>query len=368
MRQKTHSTPILDLGYKAIIDLLPCYLSVQDRSFNVLQTNQAFRNDFGDAIGKKCHEVYKKSGLRCSPCPVWETFQDKKVHMSEETVRLARGEIVQLIVYSSPVLDAMGNVTAVVELSTDISKVKELQKELTFLGQSVAALSHDIKNILEGLQGGAYVVDEALKDQDQELMNKGWSVVKKNIHEISRLVQNILYSSKKRKPAYETVALEEMLMETAGFFYEKAYSIDCRLRAQVNPTLSVVQMDPGAARRLLINLISNAIEACSRDKTKFSHSISVKADYYDAHYFMLEVEDDGIGMDDSTCEKIFNQFFSTKGTDGTGLGLLVVHEIVKEHGGRIEVLSAPGKGSTFRIIFPLAPSCPFDVSLPLNLR
>jgi signal transduction histidine kinase len=354
MEEKTYNT-LLDLGYKAILDLLPCYLSVQDRSFNVLQSNQAFRNDFGDAIGKKCHEVYKKSAVRCSACPVWETFQDKKIHMGEETVRLAGGEIVQLIVYSSPVLDALGNVVAVVELSTDISRVKELQKELTYLGQSVATLSHDIKNILEGLQGGAYVVDEALKDSDQELMKKGWSVVKKNIQEISKLVQNILYSSKKRKPAYEAVALEEMLMETVGFFYEKAQLIDCRLRAQVNPTLSVVHVDPGATRRMLVNLISNALEACSRDKGKVTHTISVRADHYDAHHFMVEVEDDGIGMDDSTCEEVFSQFFSTKGTDGTGLGLLVVHEIVKEHGGRIEVLSAPAKGSTFRIVFPLTP-------------
>ena len=68
---------------------------------------------------------------------------------------------------------------------------------------------------------------------------------------------------------------------------------------------------------------------------------------------LISVEDDGIGMDEATCEKIFTQYFSTKGTDGTGLGLMVVHEIVKEHGGRIEVLSAPGKGSSFRIILPL---------------
>jgi signal transduction histidine kinase len=358
MEEKTHPT-LLDLGYKAIVDLLPCYLSIQDRSFNVLQTNQTFRNDFGDAVGKKCHQVYKKSAVRCSPCPVWETFQDKKTHTSEETVRLAGGEIIQLIVYSSPVLDALGNVVAAMEISTDISRVKEFQKELTFLGQSVATLSHDIKNILEGLQGGSYVVDEAMKDQDQELMKKGWSVVKKNISEISRLVQNILYSSKKRKPAYEAVALEQMLMETVGFFYEKAQLLDCRLRARVNPALSMVHLDPGAARRMLINLISNALEACSRDKGKGSHTISVRADYFDSRHFMVEVEDDGIGMDDSTSEKVFSQFFSTKGTDGTGLGLLIVHEMVKEHGGSIEVLSAPGKGSTFRVIFPLRPPFPF---------
>jgi signal transduction histidine kinase len=354
MEEKTQS-PLLDLGYKALVDLLPCYLSIQDRSLNVLLTNQTFRNGFGDAIGKKCHEVYKQSAVRCSPCPVWETFQDKKGHMSEETVRLADGGIIQLVVYSAPVLDSLGNVTAVMELSADISRVKEFQKELTFLGQSVASLSHDIKNILEGLQGGSYVVNEALKDQDQELLKKGWSVVQKNIGEISRLVQNILYSSKKRTPAYEAVALEQILMETVGYFYEKAQLIECRLRAQVNPSLPMVRLDPGAARRMLINLISNALEACSRDKGKTFHTISVRADYFDSRHFMLEVEDDGIGMDDSTSEKLFSRFFSTKGTDGTGLGLLVVHDMAKEHGGKIEVLSAPGKGSTFRVIFPLKP-------------
>lgn len=353
LKSPKQAMPLADLGYKTIIDLLPCYLSILDRSLQILHTNQTFRNDFGEAVGKKCYEVYKNGIEECASCPVVETFADKGVHLGEETVRLANGEMVQMIVYSAPVLDAFGNVAAVIELATNINRIKEMQKELAFLGQSIAALSHDIKNVLEGLQGGAYVVDEALKDQDQELMKKGWSVVKKNIGEISRLVQNILYSSKKRKPTYEAIALDPLFMGTVGVFYEKAQSIDCRLRAQVNPNLSVVHLDPGATRRMLINLISNALEACSRDKGKVSHTIALRADYFDPLHFMIEVEDDGIGMDDSTCEKIFTQFFSTKGTDGTGLGLMMVHDIVKEHGGRIEVLSAPGKGSTFRIIFPL---------------
>jgi signal transduction histidine kinase len=342
-----------DLGYKTIIDLLPCYLSILDPSLQILQTNQTFRNDFGEAVGKKCYEVYKKGSEVCASCPVVETFADKGIHLGEETARLANGEMIQMIVYSAPVLDAFGKVAAVIELATNINKIKEMQKELAFLGQSIATLSHDIKNVLEGLQGGAYVVDEALKDQDQELMKKGWSVVKKNIQEISGLVQNILYSTKKRKPVYEAIALDKMLMETIAFFYEKAQSIECKLRANANPRLPVVHMDPGAMRRMLINLLSNALEACRRDKGKVSHAIAVKADFYDHLHFMIEVDDDGIGMDEATSEKIFTHFFSTKGTDGTGLGLMVVHEIVKQHDGRIEVLSSPGKGSTFRIILPL---------------
>jgi signal transduction histidine kinase len=352
MEDNTHPT-LFDLGYKAIVDLLPCYVSIQDRSFTILQTNQTFRNDFGEAIGKKCHDVYVGNPVRCSTCPVWETFQDKKAHIGEQVVRLGSKEPIHVVIYSSPITDALGNVVAVLELSSNINKVKEAQKELTFLGQSMAVLSHDIKNILEGLQGGAYVVDEALKDQDQELMKKGWSVVKKNIQEISGLVQNILYSSKKRKPSAEAIVLEKLLMESIAVFHEKAQSMECRLRAQVNPRLPVVHADSGGIRRMMINLLSNALEACRRDKGKDSHTVVLRADFYDRHSFLIEVEDDGIGMDDATSEKIFSQFFSTKGTDGTGLGLMVVHEIVTEHGGRIEVLSRPGKGSTFRVLFPL---------------
>jgi signal transduction histidine kinase len=353
LESPTQAMTLADLGYKAIIDSLPCYLSILGPSLQILQTNQTFKNAFGHAVGKKCYEVYKNGSEECTSCPVVQTFADKGIHLGEDTVHLANGETVQMIVYSAPVLDAFGNVAAAIELATNINRIKEMQKELAFLGQSIASLSHDIKNVLEGLQGGAYVVDEALKDQDQELMKKGWSVVKKNIQEISGLVQNILYSAKRRKPAYEAIVLDKMLMESIAFFYEKAQSIECKLRANANPRLPVVHMDPGALRRMLINLLSNALEACRRDKGKDSHAIAVKADFYDRRHLMIEVEDDGIGMDDATSEKIFTQFFSTKGTDGTGLGLMVVHEIAKEHGGRIEVLSSPGKGSTFRIILPL---------------
>jgi len=342
-------------GDQSIIEMLPCYLSIQDASFTILRTNQSFRTDFGEGIGKKCYEVYKKSKRRCPGCPLWETFHDKKVHMSQETVQLADGRMVQTIVYSAPILDASGRVAAAMELSTDISKVKARQEELMILGQSMAVLSHDIKNVLQNLQGSTYVVDEAIKDGDPELAKRGWAVVRRNIYQMTFLVQNILYFSKKRKPLVEAIDLETALMDAIGFFYDKAQAIDCRIRAQVNPDLPAVYLDTGGFRRMLMNLVSNGLEACSRDKSKPSHSISVKADFYDREHFMIQVEDDGIGMDQDTREKIFSRFFSTKGVDGTGLGLMVVHEIVEEHEGRIEVLSEPGKGSTFKVILRLGP-------------
>ena len=129
--------------------------------------------------------LIKGSSEICKSCPVQKSFKDRKVHISEEDVQLSNGKTAQVVVYSAPILDVSGNVAAVIEMSTNITQVKEIQKELAFLGQSLAILSHDIKNILEGLQGGAYVVDEGIKDGDMALAGKGWDIVKRNIGEIS---------------------------------------------------------------------------------------------------------------------------------------------------------------------------------------
>jgi len=350
MTKSEFSSNLHDLGYKSLIDALPCYLSVQDPSLHILFTNQTFRNDFGNGMGKLCHMVYKGSPDRCPSCPVQKSFKDKKTHISEETVQLSNGSLAQMIVHSAPILDITGNVIAAIEMSTNITKVKEMQKELTLLGKTTAILSHDIKNILEGLQGGAYVVDEGIKDGDMKLVRKGWDITKKNITEISTVVQNILYSSKRRPSEYQKVAPDEIVREDVALFQDKAKAMGITLRHQVNRALPLVTTDPFSIHRMLNNLIWNALQACKNDTEKDSHTVIVRADFYDRLHFMFEVEDNGIGMDEETRNNIFKEFFSTKGSGGTGLGLMVVERIVQEHEGRIEVLTTPGKGSTFRVI------------------
>ncbi len=344
---------MIDMGYKSLIDLLPCYLSVQDPSMHILITNQTFRNDFGDGTGKLCHMVYKNSPERCPSCPVQKTFKDKKIHVGEETVQLSDGKIAQMIVYSAPIPDITGNVAAVIEMSTNITKIKEMQKELTFLGKSMAMLSHDIKNILEGLQGGAYVVDEGIKDGDTHLIQRGWDITKRNINEISTVVQNILYSSKKRALEYQGVSPDKIVRDTVALFRDKAKSMGIRLRYQANKALPLVSLDTSSINRMLNNLIWNGLQACKKDGDKGSHTVVVRADFHDRLHFMFEVEDNGIGMDEETRDNIFTEFFSTKGGGGTGLGLMVVKKIVQEHVGRIEVLTTTGRGSIFRIILKI---------------
>lgn len=337
--------------YKEIVNLLPIYLTIQDRDLNIIFANQTFYDEFGPRLGKKCHFVYKGSLNKCRACPVQKTFSDKKVHLSEETIRTHGGKTAQMIVYSAPILDQAGNVVSVMEMATNITRVKVMQKELTELGQSIALMSHGVKNILEGLQGGSYVVDEGLHDGDLTLIQRGWGIVKNNITDISRIVQNILYSSKKRTILLERVAPGDIIKDSINLFRGKARSERIELSCEINPALPEVNMDPFAIRKMMNNLISNAIEACAKDKSKSSHRIVVRADDYNELQFKYEVEDNGIGMDERTRLQIFTEFFSTKGTEGTGLGLAVVDKIVKEHKGKIEVDSTPLIGTLFRILF-----------------
>lgn len=345
--------PLMDLTFKMVIDLLPIYVTIQDRELRYLFTNQTFRHDFGEVVGRHCYFVVKGSQERCQRCPVQKTFADKNVHTGEETIRLPDGNLQQVVLYTTPILDVMGNVTAVIELVTNIDTIKEMYKGLIFLGQSMAFLSHDIKNILEGLQGGVYVVDEGLACKDMALAGKGWKIIKKNIGEITRVTQNILYSTTTRHPRLEKSSPPKLAREAVDLFQAKAGALGIQLISSLNPELPVVAVDAASIARLLNNLIWNALEACSKSLRKRRHAVVVRADFYDTHHFMFEVEDDADGIDSHIIDNLFNPYFSTKGADGTGLGLVVADRIVRSHGGKIELLTKTGKGTLFRTIFSL---------------
>ena len=341
----------MDLSH--IIDLLPCYISIQDREFRIIYANRLFKLDFGEATGKTCFAVYKGSRDICPNCPVQKTFGDKRPHVNEETVQLPSGKICQILIQTAPIMDENGEVAAVIEMSTNITALKKSQKELTMLGQSITLLSHGIKNILEGLEGGAYVVDEGFKDNDVSLAQKGWNIVNKNIIEITDVVKNILYSSKNRPLKYEPASPGQLVRDSVTLFKEKAAGFHIRLTEQINPDIPEVQVDIASVRQMLHNLIWNGLQACLKDRQKKNHFVSVKTDFYDDDHFLFEIADSGVGMDQATQRNIFEEFFSTKGSAGTGLGLAVVEKVVNKHGGRIEVDSAAGKGSRFTIIFKL---------------
>ncbi len=120
----------MQLPYERYFDATPCYLTVQDRGFRITAANQRFREDFGETDGRYCYQVYKCRSEPCEKCPVDRTFRDGLCHEGEEQVRSRFGRDVSVVVYTTPIRDEEGNITAVMEMSTDITEIKILQKRL----------------------------------------------------------------------------------------------------------------------------------------------------------------------------------------------------------------------------------------------
>ena len=165
------------------------------------------------------------------------------------------------------------------------------------------------------------------------------------------MIQNILFYTKKRELQRKPVNIIEFANDIASFIEPKIKENSIDFKKDFNITTSKFEVDTTAFRSALINILENAMDACIKDQLKKTHQIefSVKQD---GRYILFEISDDGIGMDEDTKDKIFTLFFSSKGDQGTGLGLFIAGNIIEQHHGTIKVNSAPGKGTKFSIQIP----------------
>ncbi|MFC1835655.1 ATP-binding protein [Thermodesulfobacteriota bacterium] len=336
--------------YKQLFNNVPCYLTVVDKDYNVIQANDAFETDFGSRIGDKCYKVYKKQDVKCDDCPVKQTFMDGKTHTSEHRWFL-KGQERHIVATTNPIRDASGEITAVMEMCTNVTEAKRLQSELALLGESIAGMSHSIKNILAGLQGGVYVIDSGLKRGKEDRVREGWDMVKRNVGKVSDLVKGILYASKERVPDKIPCDPGKLLTEICDLFEHATRAEDIRIIRDFENELGRFDLDPAGIHSAVSNLVSNAIEAC-RSKGPGTHSVTVAGKVED-NVLHIRVTDDGIGMSEEVRERLFSKFYSTKGSKGTGLGLVITRKVVQEHGGVIDVESQPGEGTTFHARIPV---------------
>lgn len=340
--------------FKDLFESVPCYISIQDRNFRIQRVNELFRKDFGDEIGELCYKVYRKRDTVCPDCHVAKTLEDGGIHCSEKTVVKRDGSEARLIVYSSPIFDQKGSVTAVMEMCTDITEVKRLQRELTYMGRTIAVMAHRIKNIMMGLEGGIFVVNTGMEDDDDAMVKQGWEMIQRNVMNVSRIVKDLLYCSKEREMNFQQIDPISVVQSVYDLYEGKARKESVQLSIDAPDSLPHGRFDPDALHSVLTNLVTNALDACINDDTegKDSHRICIRAEYSDMNGHVFEIEDDGMGIPGAAGECVFEEFFSTKGREGTGLGLLVASKVIEEHGGTITFSSIEGKGTTFKATFP----------------
>jgi len=337
--------------YQQLFDEVPCYISLQDRQFKLLAANRQFNDDFDVELGAYCYEVYKHRDEPCPNCPVAKTFEDGQSHQSEMVVTPKSGEQRNVLIWTAPIRDADGKIARVMEMSTDITQIRELQDHLSSLGLKIGSISHGIKSLLAGIDGGIYLVESGLAKDDPDRVKEGWDAVKTIVQRIRKLVFNILFFAKEREFKPKPTEVLNFADDVAASVASKIKSAGVEFDCNFDTDLGKVQMDAGVVRLALINILENALDACVEDTAKKSHRIGFSVKPED-RIIVFEVNDNGIGMDPETRESLFTLFFSSKGTQGTGLGLFIANKIIAQHGGKIKVDSIPKRGSTFRIDLP----------------
>ena len=221
------------------------------------------------------------------------------------------------------------------------------------VGKTVAGLAHYIKNILNGLKGGGYVINSAIAKGDLDLTKKGWDMVERNIDQIAAIVLDMLTYSTKREPRYEQVDPNGLADEILSLVEDRARLSNVCLESELTPDLPPVSMDRTGIHRALLNLVTNAIDACTLEGIMEGRGVvRVRTDRPAGWGVRFEVRDNGTGMEQDTQERLFRDFYTTKGYKGTGLGLPVTAKVVREHGGELTFESEPGKGTTFTLLLP----------------
>ena len=268
--------------------------------------------------------------------PLGESLESGRRRFSDEHLKL---------------MIAIGHQAALAVEDTTYYSAMVQSERLAAVGQTIATLSHHIKNILQGIKGGGYLVDMGLENEDLGVLRKGWEIVGRNQAKISSLVMDMLSFSKEREPDPVPSDLTSLISDIVETVQQRAADAAATIRWTPPSDLPRVVFDPEGISRAVLNVVTNALDAV---ENRPDASVEIRAEIdQPAGLVRIVVADNGAGMSPETLAEIFDLFVSTKGSRGTGLGLTVSRKILREHGGEIRAESTLGAGSTFTLEFPL---------------
>ena len=275
--------------------------------------------------------------------------------------RLTRLDGSQVVVSAvgSLIRDARGEARGVVLALRDQTRIRELEERLSrsdrlaALGTVAAGVAHEIRNPLAGLRGAAQLLEG---ERDFPPAFKEYtSVIIKEVDRLAAIVETLLSFASPRAPVLRPCNLHQIL--DSVLFLEQAPLRDRGVSVQrvYDPQLPEILADPAEIRQLFLNLIRNGVEAMPGGgeltlRTRYERSSQRCGGLSVA---VAEIIDQGAGFDPEIERHLFTPFFTTK-EGGTGLGLAICLRIVEDHGGVMEAASQPGKGSSFRVMLPLA--------------
>lgn len=222
-------------------------------------------------------------------------------------------------------------------------------ERLAAIGQTIAGLAHNIKNILQLAKGGIELMDTAMSRKSLDEMEVYWPMVRRGIDRMQALTQEMLAYSRQTQPHLVEAAVNDVIRDTLDSFEKDSVEAGVELKVDLAPELPLRHIDPDGLQKALLNLLTNAVDAFDKGPGTVVISTSTEGDNV-----VVRVHDTGKGVPREKLAKIFQPFFTTKGSRGTGLGLSMTRKYIEDMGGSVSVESVEGKGTRFTILLPHA--------------
>ena len=356
--------------YRTLIESIDYGVALIDTDHRIIMANSAqgrlFKIDPETLIGKYCFDKFGKKGMQCQNCPGEKAISTGKVQEVETEKTRSDGSRFTSRTKAYPVFDNDNKVTSFIEVTEDITERRKAAEEmqrirhLESVGVLAGGIAHDFNNILASIYGFTDLA--ILKSGDASDIGHELGQIRKASHRGRNLVQQILTLSRRQEEERHPIQISPVIKEALKLIRSSLPS-SINIKQDIT-SQAVVFADSTQIHQLIMNLCTNAYQAMHTSTGEIS--VSLQDSFIDpantligdfvlapGNYVKLTVSDSGIGMEEETAKRIFEPYFTTKEVGkGTGLGLAVVHGIVKSHGGRIKVDSIPGSGSTFTIYLP----------------
>ena len=371
--------------YRTLVENIDIGITLMDAQHTIIMTNSAqgclLKKSPSDLVGNKCYREFRNRDSVCRECPgVRAMATGLPAEMERESIK-EDGSRSDLKMHAFPTFGKAGEVSGFIYVIEDITEAKLLQRQLTnseklaSLGLLMSGIAHEINNpnnfisfnipiLRDYLRELLPIVDRHAEERpNYQLFGMSYQEFRKDLF---RLLDNLEHGSSRISATVSS--LNEFAREKShnkGQWVDLQHVIEkgvaiCRgeikkkvksFELDIPESLSPVYSNPEALEQILINLLINAAQATDKDESWVKLAISERENGKDE--LVIEVSDNGCGIDEGHKQKIFDPFFTTKGAGvGTGLGLYVCHNIIEREGWRIEVESQTGTGSIFRLVLP----------------
>ena len=348
-------------------DAIPDIITLQDSEMRIIRANRA-TYDFFQAtpeqlIGSTCYSLFREETTACPGCPGIRSVVDGYQHCSTVEHKFQENFF---HICSAPVLDEQGEFQYIVYIARDITDKKKLEEELfqarkmEAIGTLAGGIAHDFNNILAAILGYTEIIQLSLPEESPLENDLNQIILAGN--RASDLIKQILTFSRKKKQQKEELRINRTVQEAVKMM-RSSLPTTIDIREDINGQCGVVLADPTNIHQIILNLFTNAFHAIGNKLGILQLSlqpvvlsperVADKPEIKPGSFVELTVQDSGQGMDEITMNRIFDPYFTTKEQGaGTGLGLAVIHGIVEDCNGFIEVESVTGQGTAFHVYLP----------------